>query len=280
MGDEYDIPDEEKLEIVTGFLLDAPPGEFNEVVTDVRTLLGNDDLLNQKFAATAQAYNTSHMVAVDLPDADHKVLLTKYGEISPSEYLDPRSAQVVTVDHAKLEVTGTAPAPAPGANEDTRAAVDAAMVAYVAEFYPNGQVATYATETGLVICISAAKFSPGNFWNGRWRSVWTVTINGEDVTFEGKFNLLVHYYEDGNVQLNSEFTTSTEVTAATPEEIAEAAAAEIAREESSYQSAVGESYAVMSERTFKGLRRKLPVTRHLMDWEKTAGYNLAREMGS
>ena len=73
MSDYGDVPDEEKLEIVTGFLLDAPPGEFNEVVTDVRTLLNNDDLLNETFAATAQAYNTNHMVAVDLPDAEHKV---------------------------------------------------------------------------------------------------------------------------------------------------------------------------------------------------------------
>ena len=74
MSDYGDVPDSEKLEIVTGFLLDAPPGEFNEVVTDVRTLLNNDALLNETFATTAQAYNTSHMVAVAIPDADHKVL--------------------------------------------------------------------------------------------------------------------------------------------------------------------------------------------------------------
>ena len=205
--------------------------------------------------------------------------MTKFGEQSATTYLDPRGQQIVTVDHAKLSVTDTAAAGGGGAQEATRAAVDAAVQAYVADHYASGESATYETDSGLVVCISAAKFSPGNFWNGRWRSTWTITLSGDEIAMEGKFQLLVHYYEDGNVQLNSEFTASVEVSGSTPEEVAEAVASEMEREESSYQSAVHESYAVMSERTFKGMRRKLPVTRSTMDWDKAASYSVGAELG-
>jgi hypothetical protein len=37
--------------------------------------------------------------------------------------------------------------------------------------------------------------------NGRWRSVWSVEKGGSKLT--GSAKVQVHYYEDGNVQLNS-----------------------------------------------------------------------------
>lgn len=52
----------------------------------------------------------------------------------------------------------------------------------------------------MIICIEDHKYQPHNFWNGRWRSQWTVSSNGDVV---GKFWVHVHYYEDGNVQLVS-----------------------------------------------------------------------------
>ena len=73
----------------------------------------------------------------------------------------------------------------------------------------NGTSAVYSAKKGadfvVTICISSAKFNPNNYWNGRWRSVWTATFKANSqVTLQGQMRVCVHYYEDGNVQLNTE----------------------------------------------------------------------------
>lgn len=50
------------------------------------------------------------------------------------------------------------------------------------------------------ILLAASKFSTDNFWNGKWRSTWTLDL--EKKTLSGAFQANVHYYEDGNVQLD------------------------------------------------------------------------------
>lgn len=42
----------------------------------------------------------------------------------------------------------------------------------------------------------------------------------------------------------------------------------IEHEEGKYQAALNDAYQEMSEKTFKGLRRALPLTRQKLDWDK------------
>jgi len=52
----------------------------------------------------------------------------------------------------------------------------------------------------------------------------------------------------------------------------------ICKHESKYQIALQESYAMMSENTFKALRRQLPVTRARLDWLKLHSYCVAQDI--
>lgn len=51
--------------------------------------------------------------------------------------------------------------------------------------------------------------------------------------------------------------------------------ASIEAQESDYQTSLTEAYHEMGEKTFKGLRRALPLTRQKLDWDKVRGHAVA-----
>jgi len=270
--------EEELIEIANGFLLNAPPGEFMEVVTDVRALLPKDSLLNESAPRTFREYNTEQMVVVDSPGHAHKVLISKYGEVADGEYLDPRGGIVIAYDHIKQAVTGQRGIQGgemDNSLEPLRAAFDKHAGEYADQHYPSGGATVYAKDGQIIIAISSARFNSKNFWNGRWRSVWTYS-GGE---LHGHLKIVVHYYEDGNVQLNTDTNLKTTLQEGAPDATASAALKAIAKAENTFQQALEASYGTMGDTTFKALRRALPITRTKIDWTKIKNYKLGGEMG-
>jgi len=281
------ISTDEIIQICNGFLLSSPPGELMEVVTDVRGLLGNDAILNDSAPATFREYNTEQMLQVKSPNGGHQVLISKYGEISPSEYLDPKGGCVVFFDHIRQEVTGSRPIgnELDSTVENFRRAVDDAVAHYTAEHYPNGGSTVYGSHDSsshkITICISSSRFNPANYWNGRWRTAWTASYKpGGTITFTGTIKLNVHYYEDGNVQLNASFNKSVSLSAPSdPKAFAEAIVKQLTKLEQDYHSSLEQSYATMGDTTFKALRRVLPITRQRMDWDKLKALKIGGDIG-
>jgi len=271
------VSDEEIIEIANNFLLNSPPGEFMEVVTDVRALLPKESLINESAPRTFREYNTEQMVQTESPGHQHKVLITKYGEVSDGEYLDPRGNQVIVYDHIKQEVTGKRAISdeLDSSVENLRRAFEKAAFEYIEQHYPHGATTVYGKDGQVIICISSARFNPHNFWNGRWRSVWTFS-NGE---LTGHYKIVVHYYEDGNVQLNTDHTVKIPVAeSGNPDAIAAAALKAIAKAEQGYQQALDTSYQTMGDTTYKALRRALPITKTKIDWNKIKNYKIGGEM--
>jgi len=269
---------EELVQIANNFLLNSPPGEFMEVVTDVRALLPSESMINESAPRTFREYNTEQMIQVDSPGNSHKVLITKYGEVADGEYLDPKGNQVVIFDHIKQEVTGKRAINGDEVDssvESLRAAFEKASFDYCQQHYPHGAATVYGKDGKIIICISSARFNPSNYWNGRWRSVWTVS-NGELV---GHFKIIVHYYEEGNVQLNTDTTQKTTITeSGSPDKVAEAALKAITKVEQTFQQSLDSSYTTMGDTTFKALRRALPITRSRIDWTKIRNYKVGSDL--
>jgi len=261
---------------VTSFLLNAPPGEFMDVVTDVRGLLSDESVLNESAPNTFREYNTDQMLSVDSPGQAHKAIVCKDGELQPGEYLDPRAKQVVLYDHIRQTVTGARAASGAeliAAVEPHRAALDAQVQTYVQDHYKDGAGAVFGKQNGsqtvLAVCISSAKFNARNFWNGRWRSRWEATFSGQgEVSLAGVVRLNVHYYEDGNVQLVSNTPIAIKCPGGDPKKASTEIINAIKKAESSFSAELDRMYAAMGETTFKALRRALPITRSKIDWEK------------
>ena len=163
--------------------------------------------------------------------------------------------------------------------EALRSAVEIEATAYVMNHYKHGVCSVFSGNDSIVVCIEDHQFQPKNFWNGRWRSVWTVKPSGKSAEVVGLFKVQVHYYEDGNVQLVSSKEVKDTVSLTGDES---ATARELAKfmedSENDYQTAISENYVNMSDTTFKALRRVLPVTRAKIDWGKIVSYSVGKEL--
>jgi len=278
----FQVGDEDKKTIAIGFLKNAPPGEFIEVFTDVRKLLGNDTLLNSVAPSTFKEYNTDQYLIAH-GDGGFKGLVCSYGEVGNNQYLDPSTRQAFTFDHIKQQITSinSATSPSEGDVESWRSAFQTPALKYVDDYYQeNGCAAVYGSKSGgqhvLNFIISSARFNPDNFWNGRWRSTWNITYSpGGQARISGNIKLNVHYYEEGNVQLVSNFDTDLNVNAQNPDQFAKEAVNAISKAEADFQNSLDNNYDTMSSTTFKALRRPLPIFRTLMNWNGLAQYEQA-----
>jgi len=279
-----EVSQAEIVKICNHFLLSSPPGEFNYVLADVRGILQNDTLINKHCLDAFRSYNSEQMTQVKV--GDHLALATKFNEISPTEYLDPQGGVVFTYDHVQQTVTGTRAISGEldSTIEPFRKAVETATLNYVDEHYQNGTGAVYSAREGgenkVIICLSSCIFNHVNFWNGRWRSVWNVAFKpGGQAKLEGSVQLLVHFFEDGNVQLLGKFKKSSQINAPTDAKaFSEALLKHICKLEQDYQTALDHSYNTMGETTFKALRRVLPVTKEKVKWEKIRNYKLGSDV--
>ncbi|KAI9353373.1 F-actin-capping protein subunit alpha [Zopfochytrium polystomum] len=276
------MDDEEKKQLVRSFIMDAPPGEINDVFNDVRVLLEDDDLLQDAVTEPFRDYNTENHLNITSPAGDYEVLITKFGEIEPGRYVDPRSKQSFIFDHVRQEVSHTEPFEPDSETEPFREAVEAEVDRYLDDHYPDG-IATVYGKPGkeIIIAIVDNKFNPNNFWNGRWTSHWSFVAGKLEVNGTVKIN--VHYYEDGNVQLQSTKDIKLSLSSPPSQDPAALAAAvvkAISKAESDFQVALNESYAQLSDSIFKSLRRALPVTRTKVDWGAISNYKIGAELAN
>jgi len=290
------LSDDQKREIAVWFLANAPTGEIHYVAKDVRALLQDEAVYEAAAAEAYPEYNKAHLVSLELPDRSGDIIITTYGELDKNNYLDPRTAQVATVDHVKQTCTKLRPAAdeeLPSAYiEEFRNAIDMELSKYVGEAYPKGVCAVYCTsgkdieepgaDFGLAVVISAARRSPQNFCNGSWRSVWTLEFSYafQLVEIKGKIQVDAHYFEEGNVQLDTDIDRKDSTLLQTPEDTAVSVTNIIRHQETEYFSSLEESYLNLSDATFKDLRRKLPVTRTLFPWHNTVAFTLTRDLAN
>ena len=87
------MEDNEKIGIVSQFLLQSPPGEINDVLDgepfgslnatdsqlirtpyflDVRVLINNDEALMDGIRPVIELYNVEQFISVNAPDVDHQ----------------------------------------------------------------------------------------------------------------------------------------------------------------------------------------------------------------
>jgi capping protein alpha len=203
-------------------------------------------------------------------------MVSKIGQPQPGKFLDPNSGKLYEFDHmARKWLTDKATGSANDtSNAKLRSALEKALRKYVEEFYVDPKdyaLAVYDQGDGnLVVLISAKRVNLGNFWSGGWRSTHTVNVAGSKGKVSAHINANVHYFEEGNVQLNTNFDEEFDVKVEDPESFSKEVSEVIKGVENKFQKNMEEMYLNMHTQTFKAMRRFLPVTGTKMDWNPNA----------
>lgn len=264
---------EEKLQIAQHYLLSSPPGQFNEVLADVRKIVSEDLLTDALVNGIARVSNLKNSKVVVTPSGK-KTVVNQASEIDPTHYYDPIDNVTFTINHLTL---ATAEDPVPSNqdenHEDVRAAVQTAVSSYVSGAYQSEQAAggVFAKDDKLYVVITGEKNNLKNFWSGKWNSIWTVNLSGQSATVTGEIKIHVHYFEDGNLQLQSNKSVpASTINFSSNSDLGSQLVRHIQNQESILQNGLEDMYSNMNNETFRSMRRIMPITRTKMDWNVNA----------
>ncbi|KAL8895904.1 MAG: hypothetical protein Q9192_003381 [Flavoplaca navasiana] len=264
---------------ISAFIEGAPPGELADVIADIQKLTANEPKLLASVTPAFQKYNEEQLSTVKLPGSSQTVRVDACWD---GRYYDIESQKSFAFDHQTQKAADVQSYSHDSEHSALISSLLKSLSTHSIEHYPSATYTVCPTSSAdtIALLLVSNKYSPSNFWNGRYRS--TYLFSPSSSTLSGTINVDVHYYEDGNVRL----TTTKKI----PEMKVEAssassssAAAEIMRKiagvEKAYQEELNRGFGRLSEGEFKGLRRQLPVTRQKVEWEKIGGYRLGQDIG-
>jgi capping protein alpha len=284
MGDEGASP-EAKRNIAAYFISSSPTGEVDEVVSDVKKLVADDEVLSEEFMLKAlRDYNVEQLVSGPDPDGN-LLLVSAHGQVADDLFTDPATGRVLRFDHRKRKFTEVTDKKVVLDEKVAgfRSSIEKEIKAYVDGSYKSNKAvsAVYGADSGqITICISAANVHLGNFWTGGWRAVYQLNVLSQgNVEMKGDVKIGVHYFEDGNVQLNSKFPTKATVQISDEKKTGAAVAKAVKQLETDFQSNLEQMYIEMHSHTFKAMRRFLPVSKQPMNWN-VAAHKMAGELAS
>ncbi|ODV78241.1 F-actin-capping protein subunit alpha [Suhomyces tanzawaensis NRRL Y-17324] len=146
------------------------------------------------------------------------------------------------------------------------------LESYGADHYPSTYAFTIIPEGNKVhVVIIGQRINQENYYTGQWKSHYVI----EDKNISGGVKLDIHYYEDGNVRLNFDENVEGKLDGSGANSIINF----INSTENKITIKIVENFNGLNQKSFKNLRRLLPVTRSKINWGSAIGnYKLGSDV--
>ncbi|KAJ9128035.1 hypothetical protein QFC24_000326 [Naganishia onofrii] len=148
---------ESRLRLATTLIEQSPPGQVNDVLNDLRIILGDESpTLRHYLLEHLRSYNLEHLQSVVLPGSNDRTLLCKAAVVpqtgpdpAQERYVDPRSKRTFLFDHT-THLTCTH-------SSTNRAALDTSLQTYIQDHFSSSASACAVFSSSLPdVPVSAA----------------------------------------------------------------------------------------------------------------------------
>ncbi|AAS50777.1 ABR007Cp [Eremothecium gossypii ATCC 10895] len=251
-------------DIITQLLFDAPPREINSVYDSL--VIITEDTDNDTLLDALKRCLVAKRLPIDVEGSP--TIVTEYNK-DGAKYFDPFKKVLFSVDC--LDRVGLDIEPHESETTPYQEKLYEELQKYVAKNFPGDSACTVlptGDDDELAIIIVSSKFSPSNYWSGYWKSEYI--YSPEERSLTGRIDVVVHYFEDGNVKFSTqEFIDKEDIN--DPISCIRALESEI-------ETGLDESFSKLNQTQFAKLRRKLPVTRSKVNWGKAiSNYRLGKD---
>jgi capping protein alpha len=249
---------EKHLRIITAFLTNAPPGEFEQCVADLEVLTGSKSLVDSAKEAAYEAWvhKRYHVAAVN----GNNVIICDESKVSNRIYLNPVTLGTVKFDPAARTFVATPDKPISATPQ--RVQLQKIFGEYArAAYRSNAAVGVYDGGKGAsLVVIRSTSVSLKNYRTGSIISKYRIESNGK---LSGTLEVIQHYFESGNVMSSQ----STKMEAEQPLPDLNQLVLKVRDFENQWLRNYLEAFDWLFAEGMAKLRRKIPISGTKINWE-------------
>lgn len=270
-------------ELVDSLIQSAPPAELKQVSQSLSSLTKGTSTssTNSLIQDSIEQYAQENIISID------NIIISKYNkDENSSKYIDYVNNKLFNVDWQNQKIIDVESYHdnnnKRGSNYDE---LIQKLSQYGDDYYPSNFAFTVIPESEdqLRVIIIGQRANHDNFYTGQWKSNYLITEQG----IKGNIDLDIHYFEDGNVRLkfnesiNSSNNNNNSSTLQSGNLINNASRIVnfINEQENATIVKIIEQFNNLNQKSFKNLRRLLPVTRSKINWGSAIGnYRLGSDV--
>lgn len=270
-------------ELVDSLIQSAPPAELKQVSQSLSLLTKGTSTssTNSLIQDSIEQYAQENIISID------NIIISKYNkDENSSKYIDYVNNKLFNVDWQNQKIIDVESYHdnnnKRGSNYDE---LIQKLSQYGDDYYPSNFAFTVIPESEdqLRVIIIGQRANHDNFYTGQWKSNYLITEQG----IKGNIDLDIHYFEDGNVRLkfnesiDSSNNNNNSSTLQSGNLINNASKIVnfINEQENAIMVKIIEQFNNLNQKSFKNLRRLLPVTRSKINWGSAIGnYRLGSDV--
>ncbi|CAX39652.1 F-actin capping protein subunit alpha, putative [Candida dubliniensis CD36] len=264
-------------ELVDSLIQSAPPAELKQVSQSLSSLTKGTSTssTNSLIQDSIEQYAQDNIISID------NIIISKYSkDENSSKYIDYVNNKLFNVDWSNQKIIDVEPYHN-NSNGNSYNELIQKLTQYGDDYYPSNFAFTVIPENQdqLRVIIIGQRANHDNFYTGQWKSNYLIT----EQEIKGNIDLDIHYFEDGNVRLkfNESINSNNSSTLQSGNLINDSSKIVnfINEQENATMVKIVEQFNNLNQKTFKNLRRLLPVTRSKINWGSAIGnYRLGSDV--